>query len=113
MSEHDFEGQVAALYRDAPATADDAAFLAHLDALVSRRRRTRWWVLTTLGALGASTTVLLLGRAEVGAIVERSLGSAQAVLAGVSSVPWNAAAALVLVSLLLLPAFIRSLVDPK
>jgi hypothetical protein len=109
----DFESQVAALYQETSSSADEAAFLARVDARVSHQRRTRRWVLATLGTLGASTTVMLLGRSEMGPIVERWIGSAHSVLAEVSSVPWNAAAALVFVSVLILPAFIRALVDPK
>ena len=92
---------------------DTAAFLARVESRISRQRRTRRWVLATLGTLGAGTTVMLLGREEVSAIIGRGIGSAHAVLAEVSSIPWGASAALVLVSLLILPAFFRSLVDPK
>ena len=113
MPEHDFEDQVASLYRDAGPAMDDAAFLARVDSRLSQLRRTRRSVLATLGTLGASTTVMVLGRSEVSAIVERWVGMAHAMLADVVSIPWSAAVALVLVSLLILPAFVRSLVDPK
>ena len=113
MSAHDFEAQVAAVYRDAGPAPDTAAFLAHVDASISRQRRLRRWVLATLGTVGAATTIMVLGREEVTAIIEGWLGSAHAMLAEVSSIPWDFAAGLVLVTLLILPAFVRSLVDPK
>jgi len=69
--------------------------------------------MATLGTGGASTTLILLARSEMGALLGQWSEAAHALFADVSSIPWNAAAALVLVSVLVLPAFVRALVDPK
>jgi hypothetical protein len=112
VSGHDFESQIAALYRDPRPLADDAAFLAQVDANLERYLLRRRWVLTTLGILGGGITVSALVYLEADDMLRRFLASGLDLVAGVNAIPW-AGVAVALIGLLALPALMRNVIDPS
>jgi hypothetical protein len=112
VSGHDFESQIAALYRDTRPLVDDAAFLAQVDANLERYLLRRRWVLTTLGILGGGITVSALVYLEVVDMLRRFLASSLDLMAGLNAVSWGGVA-IGLIALLALPAFMRTVIDPS
>jgi hypothetical protein len=113
VSEPDFESQLAALYRDAPRQVDDAAFLAQVDARLDVHLHRRRWILTSLGMLGGAITLAAFVRLEANATLQRLFASVVGTIENMLPISWDVGVALVLVALLVLPAFMRAVIDPK
>jgi hypothetical protein len=113
VSEPDFQSQMAALYRVSPRQSDANAFLAQMDAALDAHLRRRRWLLALLGMLGGGVTFAAFIRLEPSALLQRFFASTFDLLAAVTSMSWGMAATGVVIVLLLLPAFMRAVVDPK
>lgn len=110
MSEPDFESQLAALYRDPPALPDDRAFLAKVDAELTRQLRRRRLVLTALGGAGGAVSVAAIVRLDAAAGVRELCTNA---LHSLAAVQWGFATTALLIVALLVPVMMRALIDPK
>lgn len=110
MSERSFESQLASLYRQAPPSPDDRAFLAQVDAELTRHVRRRRLLLAALGAVGGAVSVTAILRLEAAAGMRDLLRSAFHVVA---SVELGVATTAVLIASLALPVLMRALIDPK
>jgi hypothetical protein len=123
VSEPDFQSQLAELYRVTPRQADDDAFLAQIDAALDVHLRRRRWILTLLGMLGGGITFAAFVRLEANALLQRFFASTFDVFVGLTSMSpismtpismtWGVVATGVVIALLLLPAFMRTVIDPK
>ena len=113
MSEPDFESQLAALYRATPRQSDEDAFLAQIDAALEAQLRRRRWILTALGMVGGGITFAVFVRLEANAVLQRFFASALDVLSGLTSMSWGVVATGVVIASLLLPALMRTVIDPK
>lgn len=110
MSERSFEEQLAALYREAAPSPDDRAFLAKVDAELTRHLRRRRLVLASLGGIGGAVSVAAIVRFEAAAGVRELFGSA---LQTAASVQWGFTTTTLLIVSLLVPVLMRVLIDPK
>lgn len=110
MSERSFEEQLASLYREAPPSPDDRAFLAHVDEELTRQLRRRRFVLTALGGGGGAVSAAAIVRLEAASGVRELLLSA---FHATASVEWGFATPAILIGSLLVPVLMRTLIDPK
>jgi hypothetical protein len=123
VSEPDFESQLSALYRVTPRQADDDAFVAQIDAALDAHLRRRRWILTLLGMAGGGITFAAFARLEASVLLQRFFASTFDVLVGLTSMSpismtpismtWGVVATGAVIALLLLPAFMRTVIDPK
>jgi hypothetical protein len=108
----DFDAQIAALYVEPCALPDDAAFLARVEASIDERLQRRRWVLVSLGVMGAAITLLVCARLEASASLRDIFFLISRGITEAFANPWGGVAIL-LVALLVLPAFMRAAIDPK
>lgn len=113
MSEPDFESQLAALYREPSTLPDDAAFLAQVDAQIDQHVRRRRWILISLGLFGGAITFAALLRLGANVRSKQAFALILDAVAGAFSSPWSSGLVVLLVALLVLPAFMRAAIDPK
>jgi hypothetical protein len=110
VSEPSFESQLAALYRETPPAHDERAFLAKVDAELSRQLHRRRLVLTLLGGVGGAVSLAAIVQLEATAGLRERLASALHTLA---SVEWGFATSAALIVSLLVPVFMRAVIDPR
>jgi hypothetical protein len=113
VSEPDFESQLAKLYREVPPQPDDEAFLSGVESRLDAHVRSRRRLLTGLGLLGGFVTLAALAQFEATATLQQFVTEALDAATAVLSMAWGSAAALALIALLALPAFMRAVIDPK
>jgi len=113
VSEPDFESQIAALYRETPSMPDDAAFVAQVDARIDSYLWRRRLILTLLGAIGGAITFAVLQRFDAVPMLKSILVESYGLIGSTLSVPWGTPVLALLVVLLVLPAFVRTVIDPK
>jgi hypothetical protein len=113
MSEHELEARVAALYREKVSLPDEAAFLVRTNARLDRYLFRRRVLLGTLGLLGGGATLVVYSRLNASELAREAVALALNALDALASVSWGFTAAGVLMAILLLPAFMRAVIDPK
>lgn len=110
MSEPDFAAQLAAMYRETQPAADDRAFLWRVDAELTRHLRRRRLLLAALGGVGGAVSIAAIVRLDAATGLRELLHVA---LHAAGSVEWGFATTALLIVSLLVPVFVRGMIDPK